>query len=413
MQDTIGDPNSISISIGRQPIFDDCGRLWGYELFCVGNSGGDNAALGIQSSAYISLQQILESRKKIIVDFSEKNVLDHAPDALPPSLAAIKVEESAGLQTPVMDELRRLKGHGYLIAVSGFSGNPACEDLYRLADIIAIDTRDQGRDSLVNRVVAAKRFGGLLLADQVRDRVLHGFCKGLGFSLFHGAFFKSSETLTVRKLSSNEALRFELLRAIEKDEPDLIHLANTIQSDATISYRLLAYLNSAEFTFTQRIASIRHAITLLGWTTVRGWLRVVLLSDLGQGAAAHEVVLLSAQRGMFLKLVVTQYDFWGFDPESLHLLGIFSLLDALMMMPMQEIVRYLPIDRKLKAALIHEPNSEYLPLLQLAKCLEESRWQDADTLGRRLNLNNDKVIAAFRLAIARATELRSVRTDFG
>jgi EAL and modified HD-GYP domain-containing signal transduction protein len=413
MQNTIGDSNSTSISIGRQPVFDDSGRLWGYELFCVGNSDAENAALGIQSSAYISLQQILESKKKIIVDFSEKNVLDHAPDALPPSLAAVKVEESAGLQALVMHELRRLKGDGYLIAVSGFSDNSACEDLYRLADIIAIDTRDQGRDSLLNSVIAARRFGGLVLADRVRDRVVHGLCKVLGFSLFHGAFFKSSETLTVRKLSSNEVLRLELLRAIEEDEPDLIHLADTIQSDATISYRMLAYLNSAEFAFVQKIVSIRQAITLLGWTTVRGWLRVVLLSDMGQGAAAQELVLLSAQRGMFLKLVVSEHDFWGFDPESLHLLGIFSLLDALMMMPMQEIVRYLPIDRKLKAALLHDPNSEYLPLLQLAQYLEESRWQDADTLSRRLNLNNDKVITAFRLAIARVTGLRSIRTDLG
>ncbi len=199
-----------------------------------------------------------------------------------------------------------------------------------------------------------------------------------------------------------------MLRTIEKDEPDLIHLAENIQADATIGFRLLAYLNSAAFSFNQKIASIRQAIMLLGWTTVRGWLRVVLLSDVGQTRDAHELVLLSAQRGMFLELVSREHDFWGFDPESLHLLGLFSLLDALLLMPMQEIVSHLPLDRKMKSALVREPNNEYLPLLQLTQYLEEARWQDADTLCRQLNLNNDKVIAAFRMSIGWATQLESI-----
>ena len=61
MQNIFGDPNSISI--GRQPIFKENGRLWGFELFCVGNSRGASVAVDIQSSAYISLQQILESNR--------------------------------------------------------------------------------------------------------------------------------------------------------------------------------------------------------------------------------------------------------------------------------------------------------------------------------------------------------------
>ncbi len=184
---TIGDRASTSISIGRQPVFDDRGRLWGYTLFCVGDPGA-NAAIDIESSAYISIQQILDSRKKIVVDFNEKNILDRAPNALPPSLAAIKVEESAGRQPDVMEALSRLKDEGYLIAAGGFSGDPACEALYRLADIIAIDTRGKGRDVLNRQIAAAQPFGGLLLADLVSDRALYGLCKALGFSLFHGAF---------------------------------------------------------------------------------------------------------------------------------------------------------------------------------------------------------------------------------
>ena len=72
----------VSVSIARQPVFDEKGRLWGYELFCVGSdettrSGfpeHENVALNVASSAYIGLQQILERGKKIIVNFNEKSM---------------------------------------------------------------------------------------------------------------------------------------------------------------------------------------------------------------------------------------------------------------------------------------------------------------------------------------------------
>ena len=104
----------------------------------------------------------------------------------------------------------------------------------------------------------------------------------------------------------------------------------------------------------------------------------------------------------------SRHDFWGFDPESLHLLGLFSLLDALLGTPMDEIVTFLPIENKLKDALRRTPNNESLPLVQLAQCLEENRWGDADVMMRQLNLNREKVTAAFREAVEWADQLTSM-----
>jgi c-di-GMP phosphodiesterase len=150
--------------------------------------------------------------------------------------------------------------------------------------------------------------------------------------------------MTVRKLASNEFVRFKLLQLIESNEPDFITLSRAVLSDATISLRLLAYLNSAAFGFSQRIKSIPQAIALLGWRTVKNWLRVVLLTDMSQSKLAHELVLLSAQRGMFLELVGRDHDFWGFAPEGMHLIGIFSLLDVLLGIPMSEVVAFCRLD---------------------------------------------------------------------
>ncbi|MBP1599158.1 MAG: hypothetical protein H6Q05_4535 [Acidobacteria bacterium] len=406
----------VSVSIGRQPVFDDRRRLWGYELYCVGNAGGDGSglpeeesvAVSVASSAYISLQQVLNRGKKILVNFSEQGILANLPYALPPVLAAVKVEENLGRRPSVPEALGRLKSEGYLIAVADFTGDPLCSPLYGMADIIGLNVTGNQAEDWSARLSSARSFGAQLLAGRVDSEVQFQASQAAGFSLFHGGFFKSRDTLTLRKLTSSEVLRFQLLRFIEEEDPEIGKLADAIQSDVTVSFRLLAYLNSAAFSFRERIKSIRQAISLLGWQNVKNWLRVVLLMDMSQGRDAQELVLLSAQRGMFLERVGQEHDFWGFSPESLHLLGLFSLLDTLLAIPMREVVSHLPIDNKLKAALCREPNNEYLPLLLLAKCLEEADWAQGESMIQQLNLDSRKVRSALQASINWANDLASL-----
>jgi EAL and modified HD-GYP domain-containing signal transduction protein len=407
---------NIPVSIGRQPVFDGKRRLWGYALLCVGNAqaplGGlaeeDNVALSVAKSAYIGLQQIAERGKKVIVNFSEKNILDNLPYALPAALTVVQVSEKTFQRPSVPEILNRLKSDGYLIAVSEFSGNPDYEPLYRMADVICVDVFEKSKEALAAAVAETQPYPASLIAMQVQDPAQVDLCRELGFGLFHGPFFKLPDTITVRSLASSEVTRLNLLRVLEQDEVDFDQMAESIQADAGISFRLLAYLNSAAFGLRQKIKSIHQAIKMLGWHKMKNWLRVVLLSDMSQSKEASELVMLAAQRGKFLEQVASAHEFWGFDSETLHLLGMFSLLDAMLGIPMPEVVAYLPIDDKLKAALCGEPNNEYLPLLQLAKCIEEARWDDSESLIRQLNLETDKVKAAFQTAVDWAGEMASL-----
>ena len=399
------DSKPASVAIARQPIFDARKKLWGYELFCVGLATEANAAIEVQAGAYVSLQHLTESGSRILVDFNEKSLLDNFPYALPPALAAVKVTEALSLTPAMMEVLETLKSDGYLIAIEGFSAEPGLAPLYQLADILGADVQGKGKDALASTVSGAAPTGASLMAMRVQDQEHFNLCREAGFSLFHGPFFKSPDRIRIRKLTSNEMLRFQLVQMVQQEDPDFARLTETIKADATISLRLLTYLNSAAFHFTQPVRSIQQAVTLLGWRNVKNWLRVLVLTDMGENKASHDLVLLSAQRGLFLESVVRDHDFWGFDPESMHLLGIFSLLDALLGMPMSEIVANIPIDRKIKAALCGDPASEYLPLVRLAVCLEEARWPEAERMMEDLNLNRSKVMAAMKTAVDWAVEL--------
>ena len=191
---------------------------------------------------------------------------------------------------------------------------------------------------------------------------------------------------------------------LQKD-PDFSTLADTIQADVAISFRLLSYLNSASFGVRRKVDSIKDAITMLGWDNLKTWLRVVLLAEVSENRHASELIFLSAQRGKFLEQVGLSHDFWGFEPDSLFLLGMFSLLDALLNQPMIEIVKYLPLADKLKGALCLADNNEYVPLLKLARYFEEAAFEKSDAMIVQLGLDTLKTKQAYSNALVFANQL--------
>lgn len=414
--DTSKENVASNISITRYPIFDVNRRLWGYRLSCLceasttfcGIPEESSIALNVAASASIGLQQALSRDKKIVVDFTEKSILAHLPYVLPSAQTSVNVAQEIYRQPTVPDALSQLKSDGYLISVGGFSGEPDLDPLYRMADIISLEVNDLSRESIEHLMETARQYRAKRLSCRVDQEPVFRLCKDLGFSLFQGAFFKSPEILTIRQISSSVKARFHLLKMIESNEPDIKDLADVIQSDVSISLRLLAYLNSAAFGFSQKVKSILHAITLLGWRNTKNWLRVVLLNDVNQSENAPELFMLAIQRGKFLERISKDHDFWGFDPESLQMMGLFSLLDVMLATPMKDVVFYLPLEEKIKSALLGEPNNEYQPLLKLTKYLEEGLWAEADAMIQRLNLNREKVKAAFQAAVDWAGELTSM-----
>ena len=285
----------------------------------------------------------------------------------------------------------------------------ACKAVYDLADMIWVDISDMVLPGLMDICFAAAPYKTMLLADQVNHQAGFDVCSKAGFSLFKGSFFKKQEDISVKKVLSGTISRFELLKAIEKTDPDFSELAALIQADVTISFKLLAYLNSASFGSRRKIDTIKDAITMLGWHNLKNWLRVVLLSEVSENRNASELAFLSAQRGKFLEQVVRSHDFWGFDPDSLFLLGMFSLLDVLLNQPMTEVLKYLPLADKLKGALLMQENNEYVPLLKLARYLEEAAFEQTETMIGQLGLDTAKVKEAYCNALEWANRLSEMQ----
>lgn len=413
MNNEKSDSNLILATFARLPIFDDKKNLWGYELVYL--PGDDKKVIPKQNEPMtadlaagtsLAIEQMLDKEKKVMVNFSRQNLVDNLAYALPPGRTVIKITDPGPLDS-LAPTLEKLKTNGYLITVNWTQ--TTCQDIFEPADIISLDISGMGAPVLTRMCTKTAPYGALILANRVHDQIGFDVCRRAGFSLFQGSFFKQPEDVSVKKMLSGTISKFHLMEAMEQKDPDFSKLAATIQADVAISYRLLSHLNSASFGFRQKIDSIRDAITMLGWHNLKNWLRVMLLAEVSESQQASELIFLSAQRGKFLEQIGLDHDFWGFEPDSLALLGMFSLLDALLNRPMREIVKHLPLADKLKGALCMEDNNEYVPFLKLAQYFEEGEFDQSDAMTNQLGLDTKKVKLAYGGSIDWAAKLCEIQ----
>lgn len=189
-----------------------------------------------------------------------------------------------------------------------------------------------------------------------------------------------------RKLSSNQMSRLLLFRVLAKKDPEFDELASVIQSDVSISYRLLSFINSAAFSFTRKVESIKQALVLPGWKQIRSWLWLVILTDISPEEKTSELPYLSVIRAKFLERCADNHTISRVKIDSLYLLGLFSLLEAMLDLPMEEIAENLPLEDKIKDALCHKEN-EYSAWLDLARSFERGDWDRLDGIIEKLDLD--------------------------
>ncbi len=390
----------------RQPIFNAKKSVWGYELFYRGSREDTNATfadkdvatLTVIANAIMNFSSQNASGKKVLIHFTRDSLLRDIPLALPAESTVVEVDESIAADQEVMQAIVRLKKEGYSLVVNNFSARRGTEPLLKLANIVFVDFLGKQESEIKALARVCSRLPFQLAAKRVED--LHQFqmAQSLGFVLFQGFFFEKPQVVPGRKLSSNQTSRLMLFRVLEKPDPDFAELARVIETDVSISYRLLAFINSAAFSLTRKVESIKQALVLLGWKQIKSWLWLVILTDIAPEDKASELPVLSAIRGKFLERCVVNHNKAGLKPETLYMLGLFSLLEAMLDLPMSEIAEKLPLDERIKDALCHKKN-EFTDWLELARCFESGDWENLDSSIEKLALDPMLVANAYSEAL--------------
>lgn len=410
-----GSPCAPILLVARQPVFDAAGDVWGYELLFrhpdspeafSPDTDASVATASVIADGFAMVRPSLGGGQRLLVNFAEDMLLAGTPRILPADVCGVEVLETVPASVPVVQALSGLKDEGYLIVVDDYAGQPGLEGLLDLADIVKIDVLGRPLSELARDVAALRPRQCLLLAEKVEDLATHRQCEALGFSLFQGFFFSRPELVHGRRLDSSQAAKMRLLATLARDDMNIKAATEVVRSDAALSYKLLRYINSVHFGLPVKVTSIQHGISLLGTRNLVQWLCVTVLSEFDTGPIARELIAVSALRAKFLELCASraavraaaQAQAPAVPSGSLFMLGLFSLLEPLLCLPLAELLRSLPLVDDLAEALT-EHSGPYAPWLELMEHYERGRWDEVLASGTAMGLTQADLAMAYAGAL--------------
>ncbi len=224
-----------------------------------------------------------------------------------------------------------------------------------------------------------------------------------GFSTLRSTHTRLSSSGGINN-SSFRLAYLELLRAATAPEFDIRELASKIKHEPSLTFRLLRYLNSAAFSLRSEIHSVPHALSLLGERELRKWVAVVSVGVLADGKP-DELMTVPLVRARFCELLAPLAEMAG-HASDLFLMGLLSVMDAILDQPLDSILAELPVRREIKDALVSRAGL-YWQLLEIAMAHESAEWERVGELVSRMGMNEEQVSALYVSAVDWATALRS------
>jgi EAL and modified HD-GYP domain-containing signal transduction protein len=347
--------------IARQPIFNAHQKLFAYELLFRGTEGhtmeqleGDRATTSLLSATFLTegIDRI-SGFKPCFINFTTELLLTNVPESFPSSKIVIEILENIKPSAEIVSACRALSHKGYTLAMDDFIYARALEPLIELVDIIKIDIIATPLDTLRKTLYNLSRHTKLkLLAEKVETRQEFEQALKMGFTYFQGFFFSQPEVLTIKELTTAKVNLLHLLAEVTAKSTSFSRIEQIISRDVAISYKLLRFLNSAWFYRLEKVKSISQAIAYLGEHELKRFIMLMIISEMSTNKP-QELVRLAIVRAKFCELLATASGRFG-KQNNLFLLGLFSLLDAMLDTPIDSLLEELPIDDLIKQALIKE-----------------------------------------------------------
>jgi len=393
--------------VARQPILTKDEKVFGYELlfrdgvesyFCPADPEAASRST-LDTSMLMGLDVLCDGRRAFINCTRDMLLKDYVT-LLPSSQTVVEILESVEPDELVIAACQRLKEAGYMIALDDFAVDDRREPLTDIADIVKVDMRATTPEQCVAMI---KRYGPWrcrMLAEKVETREEFVAAQKAGFVYFQGYFFRRPETMRAHDITGNRLNYVRMLQVVSKPELDPREIENAIKGEASLCYRLLRYLNSAVFGFASEIHSVRHALSLLGEREVRRWVRLVVTLAAGQNKSS-ELVLSAMVRARFCELLSPKLQHGDSD---LFLLGLLSLMDSILEVPMAEVLDSVPIDQETKSVLLGG-GSRLRPLYQLMLSQESGDWQQSAKLAKSLDLRESDVAEIYWQAMQWARQV--------
>jgi EAL and modified HD-GYP domain-containing signal transduction protein len=368
--------------LGRQPILDRDQNLAAFELlFRAGHFNGAQIEDDVFASATVinhafsemGMEAVLGKHRGFI-NLSAPLIMSDVIELLPRNKVVLEILETVRVTDALTQRCKTLKQLGFTLALDDYTGHEeAFKPLLDVVDIVKVDVQHLDDAALQRTTAGLKKLPVRLLAEKLDTRAQVERCVELGYELFQGYYFARPSIITGKRLTRSETALMRLLGLL-LSEADTPRIEQVFEHNPDLASNLIRLVNSAAIAGRLRIHTLHQAIAVLGREQLLRWLHVLLftLSSAPAAEFPSPLLLLAATRGRMMELIAR-----ALRPQdnAFHdrafVAGILSLVNALLGMPMSDILGAMPVHTEVRSTLVAR-TGHLGAMLSLVEALEEA-----------------------------------------
>jgi EAL and modified HD-GYP domain-containing signal transduction protein len=383
----------------RQPVFSRDGDLIAYEIrFRDSLEGREAFSQGLLNGSFDAMR----GDRPAFVPVSRDQFLGELMQRADPRAIIPLIPCGVGADASVLEAIERFCAAGGQIALDQLGeAIDASDSLLPLAHWVRIDVRSEDLGTLAGIVARARvRPDTLLIADHVYETGQLATAERLGFDAFEGAHFSRPEPVPAAQLPSSTISALRLLSQARDPKVHDRALEDAIAIDPVITFQLLRIVNSASVG-ARGVTSIGHALRLIGRNAFLRWLSLAIAASRRGGTGVDEhLVRQAVERARLCEQLAGA----GRDAGTLFLVGLFSMLDAVFRVSMDELLERVALVDEARAALL-ERSGPYASALEFAESYELGMFESAAEVAREMGVDPTTIGAIYAGALSWADEM--------
>lgn len=396
--------------IARQAIVNAQQVVVGYELFNRSRTGTAHTAATDVILVFTALSHAgteeLVGKKLIFVNCTHESLSGGHLELVDPDKVVLEIpplghsaSEEVATRLPILQELRE---RGFHLAFNHTVLQSAYAPWLPLADYIKLDLSVLAPDQLAVLISYAGRHSKAeLIAEKVETAQQYDMVSSQGVQMFQGYWFARPALVEAKLLTPTQASIIELINQV-RQQASTDDIEQTLKKDAGLAFNLMRLINSAGFGLSREITSFRQAVMLMGLKKLFRWAALLLTASRTSGTPSS-VGQTAVVRGRLMELLALE----TLPPEEADqafVVGIFSLLDVMLSMPMESAIGLLHVPPPVAAALLRREG--FLgDLLTLAEACESSDDATFDRAAGLLHLTSQQINLAHLQALAWADHI--------
>lgn len=387
--------------ITRRPVFAQDLAVQAYEL--CGGTGTESGETPDRSAARVLVQGVLThglhaltGGKPAYLRVTRELLVRGHVSLLPSGAVTLLLGQDVTADPATVNTLGELSAQGHRFALAGCTADDGRLPLLDVVDAATVDFRALAGSARRDAVRAVLRGGVPLIAERVDT--YDGFVEAfdLGCAAAQGAFFAAPTPMEGRLAPGFKPIHVQLLQVAQRPELDFEELERLVKQDFQLSHQFLRYVNAAAFGWRRPVDSLHQAFVLLGEDIVRKWISLLLLADLAADRP-EQLAVTASVRARFCELLGATAGV-GASGLDLFLVGMFSLIDAVLGRPMSAAVGGLPLADNVKAALMGQDNP-LRTVLDAVIAYENGDWDELGVLLERLGVPDDRLLEFYLTAV--------------